>query len=513
MMLIIATLLIHPILFSQNYIDNEIQFIKVITLSDSPLPGGENGLITLSSELNKLFSDYRVKKYAPILSTPKREVFANHYIIELSSNAIDFINVLDSLKFFENIRLLEASSTTATCPIPASINDPVLAWGGWATLDGLEASCAWTISKGNPNLKVAVVDADIDISQPDLQGKIPYYEMQGVTNLNNRPIGWTSGSHGTRVLGVIAAQTNNGIGTASVGYNTRCSFYAADNTQYYINPQGASGQPGPSIIRAFDDNNKIISISYNGTGLSTTDAQNIVNNGTLLVVAAGNISGSAYHSSLWNVPGVIIVGQVDESNMHGPTNTSHYAGVDLCAMVKFVTTDENSTYPAFWGTSSCAPQVAGAAALILDVNPCLTPPEIEEIIKSTTSPILDASSFSGLIGTGRLNAYAALVKALTYKAMYEQNKTYIPNSMSYTRRRHTIMLGYSVTGSIPNGWATIQTGASVNYIARNYIETKTGFEAQQGSGFEWRINPDLDVCDGENDGGIDDPIDPGEIGD
>lgn len=73
------------------------------------------------------------------------------------------------------------------------------------------------------------------------------------------------------------------------------------------------------------------------------------------------------------------------------------------------------------------------------------------------------------------------------------------------------MLGYSVTGSIPVGWATIQNGANVNYIARNYIEAKSGFESQQGSGFEWRINPDLDVCDGENDDGIDDPIDPGEI--
>lgn len=42
------------------------------------------------------------------------------------------------------------------------------------------------------------------------------------------------------------------------------------------------------------------------------------------------------------------------------------------------------------------------------VNPCLSPSEVEYILKQTCDPITDNSSYLGLVGAGRLNAYKAV---------------------------------------------------------------------------------------------------------
>lgn len=472
------------------------KYVQVKLKSNSPKPAGTYGLQTTNSQLNNIFSQFNVNKFKPILENSKRGKFTDYYIIEATGNADSLKSHLVGLNLFDEITVISPSQTTS-CPNPVNVNDPELQWGGWLTLDAMEAKCAWSITKGSPDVKVAIVDADIDVNQPDLVGKIASYETQGVTNFNNRPIGWTAGSHGTRSLGVIAAQSDNNIGVASIGFNTKCSFYAADNTSY-TPPNRGSGNTGPSILRAFDDGNKIISISYNGTGLSAQQAQTIVDNGTLLVVAAGNIAGVSYHQQLWNIPGVIIVSSVDEANNHGPTGNSRYAGVDLCAMLKIRTTDEPTSslnpfgpYPAYWGTSSCAPQVAGTAALMLSVNPCLTPVEIELIIKSTTEPIADAASFPGMIGTGRLNAYKAVLKAQNWGNEHLIVNGGIRNITSLEYYKHITVTNNGVLNinnttlyMAKDGRITIEPGSRVN-IVNSLITAKEPSPSCEFPRYKW----------------------------
>jgi hypothetical protein len=45
------------------------------------------------------------------------------------------------------------------------------------------------------------------------------------------------------------------------------------------------------------------------------------------------------------------------------------------------------------------------------VNPCLTPSWVQDILKNTTDPIVDAADYPGLVGTGRLNVYKAVLAA------------------------------------------------------------------------------------------------------
>ena len=128
---------------------------------------------------------------------------------------------------------------------------------------------AWEIESGNPDIIVAVIDMGFDMNHEDLQeniwrnpGEVP---DNGVDDDGNGYIddivGWdfvnqSSGldsddcdwqdedndpsslrsSHGNRVLGIIGATTNNGIGIAGVAGNCRmmlirAGFYNAAGNQ------------------------------------------------------------------------------------------------------------------------------------------------------------------------------------------------------------------------------------------------------------------------------------------
>jgi serine protease len=48
---------------------------------------------------------------------------------------------------------------------------------------------------------------------------------------------------------------------------------------------------------------------------------------------------------------------------------------------------------------------------MLSVNSCLTSTSIQDIIKSTADPIVDAANYPGMVGAGRINAYQAVLAA------------------------------------------------------------------------------------------------------
>jgi serine protease AprX len=61
------------------------------------------------------------------------------------------------------------------------------------------------------------------------------------------------------------------------------------------------------------------------------------------------------------------------------------------------------------GTSFSAPQVTGTIALMLDVNPSLTPAQIKDILQRTATPM--PPYFRYEVGAGMLNAHAAVLEA------------------------------------------------------------------------------------------------------
>ena len=135
---------------------------------------------------------------------------------------------------------------------------------------------------------------------------------------------------------------------------------------------------------------------WTGTGLTVAAAQEITENGTTLVLAAGNTPTSTSHSTIADIPGVILVSSINPDNNYY-TEHARNQWIDLCAPgVSIVTTNVNNDYIIAWGTSLAAPFVTGTVALMLSVNPYLTPAQIETIIKNTTQPINNANEYVGL---------------------------------------------------------------------------------------------------------------------
>ena len=299
----------------------------------------------------------------------------------------------------------------------------------WSILK-IQGNLAWDITKGDPNLKVAIVDWGADITHPDLVGKIdpPYDFYTGGAMINS--------AHGTSVATLLAAetvdqgQTPNGQ-MASIGYNTKVMF--ADCS---LGPYGTAMCLYASTVLGA----RIISISWFNTcstnhPWSATDLlieQQINDNGSTIFRAAGN--GPSYCGGLrlypfsgYEDPRTIVVTSSDKDDHHenlnpgGQTN-SHYPEVDICApgycLMAGVDVASNPTWPYYgcWGgTSQSTPVAAGVGALILSVNSCLTSTSVQDIIKSTADPIVDAANYPGQIGAGRINAYQSVLAA---QAMY-----------------------------------------------------------------------------------------------
>lgn len=163
---------------------------------------------------------------------------------------------------------------------------------------------------------------------------------------------------------------------------------------------------------------RIINVSASGIGsfssLTTVElAKYVTDNGANLVVSAGAGSSSNSHASIANIPGVIVVGNMRSSleavDVKNPNTDIIAPGFEVYRIDRNMGGGVNS------GTSLSAPVVSATIALMLNVAPCLTTREIEEIIKNTAQPVSNADNpgdeYYGFVGAGRLNTYLAVLAA------------------------------------------------------------------------------------------------------
>src|SRR5699024_5816931 len=102
----------------------------------------------------------------------------------------------------------------------------------------IKAPQAWTLTHGDSTLVVGVTDRRFDEQHEDLQGKtVKEIHLGSLTHT----------VHGTGVAGIIAANTNNCKGIASIGYNTQLTVVAGN----YFLPKGLArliDVPGMRVI-------------------------------------------------------------------------------------------------------------------------------------------------------------------------------------------------------------------------------------------------------------------------
>ena len=323
----------------------------------------------------------------------------NVFHVVATGNQEGAIMMLESSTYFESI-IVEEEHEHAGCTSPATINDAyhVNNWVNNNAINQIDAKCAWSLSTGNSNVFIGIGDTEFDLNHEDLNGRIA----------SSANIGSFVSAHGTSVSGCAAANTNNGKGVASIGYNCRLKVDQI--------PQLPSGRARTADIRAafwalYQAGVDVLNVSWTSSGLSVAAAKQIVDDGVTIVTASGNdrTASSWPHASIADIPGVVNVSGVDANDNHGPTGHVHNSTVDLSAPSTNVsTTARGNAYTGGWGTSFAAPLVAGTVGLMKSVNSCLSPQEIELMLEASTDPIGDASSFPGEVGTGRLNSYEAV---------------------------------------------------------------------------------------------------------
>jgi hypothetical protein len=179
---------------------------------------------------------------------------------------------------------------------------------------------------------------------------------------------------------------------------------------------------------------------------NTIDAINYVTEmyGTIVVYASGNNG----YPSLSEVENVLFVGATNSNdqrwqnstygeglfisapgvNMYSTKNNDTYENI-LAHGVTFMDENGNPTYinlPAD-GTSYSAPIVSGVIALMLSVNPCLTPEQVKDILKQTADKVggynyewnPENLGHSKELGYGRINAYEAVLMAQQTGSAYD----------------------------------------------------------------------------------------------
>lgn len=313
-------------------------------------------------------------------------------------------------------------------------NDPSYPSQQW-NLVKILASQAWDITQGDTSVVIGIVDTGVDWDHPDLAaniwinwGEIP---NNGIDDDNNGFVddirGWDFGGligipdndpmedrpdHGTHVAGISSAVTNNGIGIASIGFNSK--IMAVKTSQDNI--RNSSGQAliafgYEGIVYAADNGAKVINCSWGGSGYSSF-AQDVINYatsvGSLVVAAAGNSGTSASHypSGYDKVLSVASTTQSDTKSGFSTYGTT----VDVSAPGSSIySTWQNNVYATISGTSMASPLAAGLAALVWAVFPHYTPLQVGERVRVTSDNIDNLNpSFAQLLGKGRINAFNAV---------------------------------------------------------------------------------------------------------
>ena len=221
--------------------------------------------------------------------------------------------------------------------------------------------------------------------------------------------------HGTQTAALVGAATANGAGMASVGRNVRvlpvrvlgkCGGFISDVIAGMRWAAGISSTPVPNPTPA-----KVMNLSLGSPGacagtLYDAAVADVIAAGVSVVVSAGNDVGRAVGKPA-NCPGAIGVGGLRHTgtkvgfsdvgteialsapggncvNTFGtclyPILTATNAGATVPGANTFSDGDNNFSV----GTSFSAPLVAGAAGLMLSVNPTLTPAQLRAALRSSS---------------------------------------------------------------------------------------------------------------------------------
>jgi subtilisin family serine protease len=307
-------------------------------------------------------------------------------------------------------------------------NGLALSWG----LERIEAPQAWQRTTGSAEVVVAVIDSGIDVTAPQLSGKVwtnpDEVPGNGIDDDGNGYIddvhGWDfrdgdacslAGSkihwHGTFVAGIIVAQASqDGVAGVAPGVrimdirflDSKNLFYSSDWTKF-----------AQAIDYAVANGARIINLSIYSNGkppLAFEQAiKRAIERGVIVVGIAGN-DGKDAVSYPAKYPGVLAVSAIDQGDRLAQFSNCGPEVAVAAPGEKVTSLFPGGKAGTASGTSFSAPHVSGTLALVLSANPHLTTGEAVSLLKRTA---VDLGQRGGdpQFGAGLINAGQAVTTA------------------------------------------------------------------------------------------------------
>lgn len=283
----------------------------------------------------------------------------------------------------------------------------------------LESIQADRVTKTGKDIVVGIIDSGVNANHPELQDALlPGGFKDFVEPSNTDPKDETG--HGTHVAGTILGRT---IGIAK---DAKLIVARVFNKEGEASDEGllAAGQwileKKPQVVNNSWGGNR--DDSFYDDIVKKWKAAGIVpifssgNTGEYNAGGEGSIGSPGSLEDSFSVGALTKDDRLAKFSLRGPSKHTNKFKPEISAPgVNILSADYKGGYVLKTGTSMAAPHVTGAVALILEANKNLSVDKVEDILKSTATPLTDdhyISSPNMGYGYGKLNVYKAVEAAL-----------------------------------------------------------------------------------------------------
>jgi len=394
-----------------------------------------NARLSLVKQHLKFSEDVAIKQIADIPSSQ----LASWYLVRFDDSKQQQVEILDQNKQIKHLQENNYFRIHSTPPDDSLYHDQ------WYHLQ-VQAVDSWGDFIPNDDVILAIIDTGIDYHHPDLEGSLwinieedlngnGMFDPGDVNNLDDDGngyiddvIGWDftdaprfadggdysdpdndpmdeyPGGHGTKIAGIIAAQTSNSRGIAALTPGAKVMNLRAGTASGFLEEDDVAR----AVLYAIRNGARVLNMSFGDVVVSRflRDVIEYAYSEGVIVIASSGNSGTdvTHYPSGW--PETISVGASDKTDqIAGFSNWGHT--IDLVAPgVEIISTRAGGGYEMANGTSFSAPMVTATAGLLLSENPDYTPEQIRNLLKTSADDI-GIHGWDIRSGSGRLNMYRA----------------------------------------------------------------------------------------------------------
>ncbi len=294
-----------------------------------------------------------------------------------TQEAFGYYSTLDCVEYVEPDARVELFETQ-------TYSNGRLSWGSDAVGSDEVLDFITQLRPTLPEIKIAVLDSGIDYNHSFLKDRMTDTGINLSVSGDNTGMSDDASSHGTHIAGIIADNTPDNVKIKS--YKIFSSSGVTTNTAIFS-----------AVDKAVEDGMDIINASFGG-GVSQTVIDSFANAhkaGVVIVAATGNKGVSLADVVPACLDEAIAVASIN-SRLEYQTYSNYGSAVDLLAPGENVySTVNGDAYDYMSGTSMATPFVTACAAILLSLEPSLTPEEVENRLKSTAYSIGISENFGG----------------------------------------------------------------------------------------------------------------------